>query len=135
MQQPGRLLVGHPFNPPHIIPLVEVVPGLQTPHESIEAALSFYRALGKAPQVIHKEIGSFVANRLQAAIFRECVSLVAKGVVRIEGGRCHRHAVGGSALGGGRTVPVVVLDHALAQRRDAGSRDAHDPAPVNDLNP
>jgi ketoreductase RED1 len=84
MQQPGRLLVGHPFNPPHIIPLVEVVPGLQTPLESVEAALAFYRALGKAPQVIHKEIGGFVANRLQAAIFRECVSLVAKGVVRIE---------------------------------------------------
>ena len=84
MQQPGRLLVGHPFNPPHIIPLVEVVPGLQTPPEAVEAALAFYRALGKAPQVIHKEIGGFVANRLQAAIFRECVSLVAKGVVRIE---------------------------------------------------
>ena len=84
MKQPGRLLVGHPFNPPHIIPLVEVVPGAETPGERVEAALGFYRALGKAPQVIHKEIGGFVANRLQAAIFRECVSLVAKGVVRID---------------------------------------------------
>jgi ketoreductase RED1 len=84
MVQPGRLIVGHPFNPPHIIPLVEVVPGQQTPPQAVQEALAFYRALGKAPQVIHKEIGGFVANRLQAAIFRECVSLVAAGVVRIE---------------------------------------------------
>ena len=84
MARPERMLVGHPFNPPHVIPLVEVVPGQATAPEAVQDALAFYRALGKKPQVIHKEIGGFVANRLQAAIFRECVSLVAKGVVRIE---------------------------------------------------
>ena len=79
-----RMLIGHPFNPPHIIPLVEVVPGAKTSHEAVSDAVAFYSALGKVPQVVHKEIGGFVANRLQAAIFRECVSLVAQGVVTVD---------------------------------------------------
>jgi len=79
-----RMLIGHPFNPPHIIPLVEVVPGAKTSPEAVKDAVAFYTALGKTPQVVHKEIGGFVANRLQAAIFRECVSLVAQGVVTVD---------------------------------------------------
>ena len=83
MDAPERMLIGHPFNPPHIIPLVEVVPGTKTSPQAVADAVAFYTALGKAPQVVRKEIGGFVANRLQAAIFRECVSLVAQGVVTV----------------------------------------------------
>ena len=81
MATPGRLLVGHPFNPPHVLPLVEVVPGPFTEQWAVDAAAAFYRGLGKTPVVLHKEIGGFVANRLQSAIFKECVHLVLEGVV------------------------------------------------------
>ena len=84
MREPGRLLVGHPFNPPHVVPLVEVVPGAQTPAEGAAAAADFYRSLGKVPVVLRKEIGGFVANRLQSALFRESVNLVLQGVVTPE---------------------------------------------------
>lgn len=84
MQEPGRVLVGHPFNPPHVVPLVEVVPGAQTPPERAQAAADFYRSLGKVPVVLRKEIGGFVANRLQSAVFRESVHLVLEGVVTPE---------------------------------------------------
>ncbi len=84
MREPGRLLVGHPFNPPHVVPLVEVVPGAQTPPEGAQAAAEFYRSLGKVPVVLRKEIGGFVANRLQSALFRESVNLVLQGVVTPE---------------------------------------------------
>ncbi|MGW4287203.1 3-hydroxyacyl-CoA dehydrogenase family protein [Streptomyces sp. NPDC004673] len=81
LRQPERLVVGHPFNPPHLVPLVEIVPGEKTSAETVERARAFYAALGKKPQVLHKEIPGFVANRLQSALFRECVHLVAEGVV------------------------------------------------------
>ncbi|GLY40565.1 hydroxylacyl-CoA dehydrogenase [Amycolatopsis sp. NBRC 101858] len=81
LERPERLVVGHPFNPPHLIPLVEVVPGEKTSPEAVERAVEFYRGLGKKPIVLAKEVPGFVANRLQAAIFRECVHLVAEGVV------------------------------------------------------
>lgn len=84
MTSPGRLLVGHPFNPPHVIPLVEVVAGSATEPAEVAAAVDFYRWLGKEPVVLHKEIGGFVANRLQSALFRESVSLVLQGVVDAE---------------------------------------------------
>ena len=84
MSDPGRLLVGHPFNPPHMVPLVEVVPGERTDPAAVEEAVAFYRALGKRPLVLRKEKPGFVANRLQAALFQECVSLVAEGVVTME---------------------------------------------------
>jgi len=81
LERPERLVVGHPFNPPHLIPLVEVVPGEKTSPEAVERTVEFYRGLGKKPIVLAKEVPGFVANRLQAAIFRECVHLVAEGVV------------------------------------------------------
>ncbi|SAK58097.1 3-hydroxyacyl-CoA dehydrogenase [Caballeronia glebae] len=83
MKEPGRLIIGHPFNPPHLLPLVEVVPSPQTPRELIDASLAFYRALGKHPLELRKEIDGFVANRLQSAIFRECVYLVSQGVITV----------------------------------------------------
>ena len=81
MTDPGRLVVGHPFNPPHVVPLVEVVPGAQTPPELAERVAELYRSLGRVPVVLRKEIGGFVANRLQSAVFREAVHLVLSGVV------------------------------------------------------
>ncbi|MFF2519502.1 3-hydroxyacyl-CoA dehydrogenase family protein [Streptomyces sp. NPDC058086] len=81
LRQPERLVIGHPFNPPHLIPLVEVVPGETTDREVVKRAVAFYTALGKKPQVLRKEVPGFVANRLQAALFREAVNLVVQGVV------------------------------------------------------
>jgi ketoreductase RED1 len=83
MTTPGRLLVGHPFNPPHVLPLVEIVPGERTEQWAVDAAVEFYRGLGKQPVVLHKEVPGFVANRLQSAIFKECVHLVLEGVVDV----------------------------------------------------
>ncbi|MEV6239621.1 3-hydroxyacyl-CoA dehydrogenase NAD-binding domain-containing protein [Lentzea sp. NPDC051838] len=79
-----RVLIGHPFNPPHLIPLVEVVPGEQTSEESIQKAVVFYRSLGRTPVVERKEIPGFVGNRLQAALSREAAYLVEQGVVSPE---------------------------------------------------
>lgn len=84
MPRPGRLLVGHPFNPPHLIPLVEVVPGEKTSEEAVDDAVAFYAALGKVPRIVRKEMPGFVANRLQRAIFRECCYLVIQGVVKVD---------------------------------------------------
>jgi ketoreductase RED1 len=84
MKNPGRMMVGHPFNPPHVMPLVEIVPGEKTSPEAVQEALSFYRALGKAPVVLHREINGFVGNRLQAAVLRESIYLVQQGVVSVE---------------------------------------------------
>src|SRR5271156_2658283 len=81
MRRPERLLIGHPFNPPHLIPLVEIVPGARTDPAVVERAVAFYRALGKKPQVLSKEIPGFIANRLQSALFREAVYLVSQGIV------------------------------------------------------
>ncbi|MBS0534984.1 MAG: 3-hydroxyacyl-CoA dehydrogenase [Proteobacteria bacterium] len=80
---PDRCVIGHPFNPPHLIPLVEVVGGEKTSQPAIDKAMSFYRAIGKHPIHIRKEVKGHVANRLQAALWREAVSLVAEGVVSV----------------------------------------------------
>jgi ketoreductase RED1 len=84
MKDASRLLVGHPFNPPHLIPLVEVVPGERTAPEATADAVAFYEALGKVPRVLKKEIQGFVANRLQRAIMREACYLVQEGVVTVD---------------------------------------------------
>lgn len=84
MRCPQRMLVGHPFNPPHLVPLVEVVPGKRTSEDAVRRAHDFYAGLGKRPVVLRKEIPGFVANRIQAAVIRESVSLVRQGVVSVE---------------------------------------------------
>ena len=81
MKDPGRVVVGHPFNPPHLVPLVEVVPSPSTPPPLVDEVVAFYRAVGKRPFVIRREIRAFVANRLQMALLRECIHLVTSGVV------------------------------------------------------
>lgn len=84
MKSPQRMLIGHPFNPPHLIPLVEVVPGRKTSLDAVKRAGVFYKSLGKQAVVLKKEIPGFVANRIQAAVIRESVSLVRQGVVSVD---------------------------------------------------
>ncbi|MFQ5786022.1 MAG: 3-hydroxyacyl-CoA dehydrogenase NAD-binding domain-containing protein, partial [Alphaproteobacteria bacterium] len=78
--RPGRCVLGHPFNPPYLVPLVEVAGGEKTDPAAVEAAMGFYRALGKHPIRLEREIDSHIANRLQEALLREAVHLVAEGV-------------------------------------------------------
>ena len=82
-RHPQRCVIGHPFNPPHLIPLVEVVGGAKTSSEAITKAMNFYRDIGKHPIHIRKEVRGHVANRLQAALWREAVHLVTEGVVSV----------------------------------------------------
>jgi 3-hydroxyacyl-CoA dehydrogenase len=82
-QHPERVLIGHPFNPPHLIPLVEVVPGEKTSEQAVEAALAFYTAVGKKPIRLRHELPGHVANRLQAALWQEAYSLVERGVATV----------------------------------------------------
>jgi 3-hydroxyacyl-CoA dehydrogenase len=82
-RHPERCVIGHPFNPPHLIPLVEVVGGGRTAPATIEGALAFYKAIGKRPIHIRREVAGHVANRLQAALWREAVHLVAAGVASV----------------------------------------------------
>jgi 3-hydroxyacyl-CoA dehydrogenase len=80
---PERVVVGHPFNPPHLIPLVEVVPGAKTSEGTVERALAFYASVGKRPIRLRQELPGHVANRLQAALWREAYSLVERGVASV----------------------------------------------------
>ncbi|GGF21982.1 hydroxyacyl-CoA dehydrogenase [Aliidongia dinghuensis] len=80
---PERCVIGHPFNPPHIVPLVEVVGGLKSARWAVDAAMNFYRAIGKHPIEIRKEVPGHLANRLQAALWREAIHLVAEGVATV----------------------------------------------------
>jgi len=78
---PERCVIGHPFNPPHLVPLVEIVGGTKTSEETIQRVAEFYTALGKRTVRLHKEVPGHVANRLQSALSREVYHLVAEGVV------------------------------------------------------
>ena len=80
---PERVVLGHPFNPPHLIPLVEVGGGKLTSEDAIERALAFYRAIGKHPIRLRREIKGHVANRLQAALWQEAFHLVSSGVASV----------------------------------------------------
>jgi carnitine 3-dehydrogenase len=82
-RHPERVVIGHPFNPPHLIPLVEVVPGEKTGEEAVERALAFYTAVGKKPIRLRQELPGHVANRLQAALWQEAYSLVDRGVATV----------------------------------------------------
>lgn len=80
---PGRVMVGHPFNPVHIVPLVEVVASDDASPDAVESATAFYRSLGKVPVVLRRPVPGFVANRLQAALLRESIHLIKEGVVTV----------------------------------------------------
>src|SRR5258705_7675948 len=80
---PERCVIGHPFNPPHLVPLVEIVGGAKTSEATIHRAIEFYEGLGKQPVRLRKEVPGHVANRLQAALAREVYYLVAEDVVSV----------------------------------------------------
>ncbi|WP_295530485.1 3-hydroxyacyl-CoA dehydrogenase NAD-binding domain-containing protein [uncultured Pseudacidovorax sp.] len=82
-EAPQRVVLGHPFNPPHLIPLVEVGGGESTAPDAIEHAMAFYAALGKRPIHVRREVLGHIANRLQAALWREAFHLVDQGVASV----------------------------------------------------
>lgn len=84
LKSAARFAVGHPFNPPHLIPLVEVVGGRDTAPETVQWCLQFYAHIGKKPIWIRKEAAGHLANRLQAALWREAVSAVVSGLASVE---------------------------------------------------
>ncbi len=75
-----RFLVAHPWNPPHMVPCVEVVPGSETSEEALQFLLDVLRSVGRAPVVLRKSAPGFVANRLQHALYREAVYMVEQGI-------------------------------------------------------
>ena len=79
-RRPGKVLVTHYFNPPHLLPLVEVVPGKETSDETVTAITDLLTKVGKRPALVQKEVPGFIGNRLQAALIREALSLVEQGV-------------------------------------------------------
>ena len=76
---PQRTVVGHPFNPPYLLPLVEIVGGKKTAESALRWARDFYLLAGKTPLVLNKEIPGFIATRLQEALWREALHMVANG--------------------------------------------------------
>ncbi|WP_031468098.1 3-hydroxyacyl-CoA dehydrogenase NAD-binding domain-containing protein [Sciscionella sediminilitoris] len=81
---PGRLVVGHPFNPPYLIPLVEVVGGEKSERWAVDWASEFYRQVGKSVITMDRELPGFIANRLQEALWREALHMVANGEATVE---------------------------------------------------
>jgi 3-hydroxypropionate dehydrogenase (NADP+) len=84
LRHPERSLIVHPFNPPHLIPLVEIVPSGRTSEETVSVARRFMKSLGKEPILVKKQLPGLAANRIQAAIFREVLNLLKDEVVGIE---------------------------------------------------
>jgi len=82
--KPDRCLIAHPFNPPHLIPLVELVPGNKTSPETIKTTHDFMLKLGKVPVVLKKELLGYIANRLSRRLYEEAVDLVNEGVATVE---------------------------------------------------
>lgn len=118
----NRVIVAHPFNPPHLIPLVEVVGGDRADTATVDRAIDFYTAIGKQPIRVQMELPGHIANRLQAALWREAYSLVERGAVSvadidtaISAGPGLRWALFGPLvnqhLSGGRDGLAHVLEH------------------------
>jgi carnitine 3-dehydrogenase len=83
-KHPERCVIGHPFNPPDMIPLVEVVGGNETSPDAIQQAMAFYASIGKKPIHLRKELPGHAANRPQAALYREVVYLIEQGMLSVE---------------------------------------------------
>jgi carnitine 3-dehydrogenase len=134
MKHPERLVCGHPFNPPHLIPLVEVVKGEKTSDEVLKCTYDFYKLLGKEPVILNKEVLGFIANRLQLAMYREAEQLVLDGVCSVEDidksvtfGPGLRWAImgpnlifhlGGGAMGGIKGLLTALHDSAAMRLKD-----------------
>ncbi|MEY3732978.1 MAG: L-carnitine dehydrogenase [Actinomycetota bacterium] len=128
-RDPARLVLGHPFNPPHLIPLVEVMGNERTSEGVVDQARAFYESVGKVTIEVRKEVPGHVANRLQAALWREAIHLVNEGVatvgdvdIAVASGPGLRWAVMGPTtlfhLGGDETG----LDSFLARYADSFNR-------------
>jgi 3-hydroxyacyl-CoA dehydrogenase len=83
-KHPERCVIGHPFNPPHMIPLVEVVGGKKTSPDAIQQAMAFYASIGKKPIHLRKELPGHAANRIQTALYKEVVYLIEQGMLSVE---------------------------------------------------
>src|SRR5918994_2885049 len=114
----ARMVVGHPFNPPYLIPLVEVVGGARTDPGAVVWAAAFYRAAGKYALTLERELPGFIANRLQDAMWREALHMVAAGEARSS-----------RSMPRSRPAPGCAADHGpvpdLPPRRRAGRHGAH----------
>ncbi len=117
-----QIVVGHPYNPPSIMPLVEVVPGPQTDPAIVDRAVAVYRSIGKLPVALQKEIPGFVGNRVQKAVLDEAMWLVQQGIIDPAGfDAIVRHSLGlrwastgvfeASHLGGGQAGIRHLLEH------------------------
>jgi carnitine 3-dehydrogenase len=84
LKYPQRSLIAHPFNPPHLVPLVELVAGKETDKTRLDQVYTFFESLGKIPIVLKKEVPGHIANRLSAALWREAMDLVGQGVANVE---------------------------------------------------
>jgi 3-hydroxyacyl-CoA dehydrogenase len=82
--RPEKCIIAHPWNPPHLIPLVEIVPGERTSNETIDITLELQTKLGKVAVLVKKEVPGYLGNRLAAALWREAIDLVEKGVATVE---------------------------------------------------
>ena len=85
LNKPGRTVIAHPFNPPHLMPLVEIVMGDRTSVSTAETVQGFMESLGKIPVRVNKQLPGFAANRLQTAVLRESLAMLADGVVDADG--------------------------------------------------
>jgi carnitine 3-dehydrogenase len=83
-KRPERCLAAHPYNPPHLVPLVELAPGPLTSPEAMSRAEAFYTAVGKEPVTLTRDVPGYLANRLSAALWREAVDLVLRGIATVE---------------------------------------------------
>ena len=128
MNAPQRAVVAHPFNPAHLVPLVEIVPGVTTEVAIAAEAKQFFDKLGKIAIIINREIPGYVANRLQAALWREATDMVLRGVVSVEdvdkalyAGPGIRYAFMGQHLvyhlGGGAGGIEHFIDHIGARKK------------------
>jgi 3-hydroxyacyl-CoA dehydrogenase len=85
MEHPARAVIAHPFNPPHLIPLVEIVRGDKTSSDTVSNVYRLMESLGKVPVRINKELPGFAGNRLQTAVVRESLAMLADGVIDADG--------------------------------------------------
>lgn len=119
---PERCIGAHPYNPPHLIPLVEITKGDHTSDATVQTAYDFYKRIGKEPIVLRKEALGFISNRLQLALYREAIDLVLRGVCSVEDvdkavcfGPGLRFALMGPSLifqlGGGKVGIKGLLEH------------------------
>ena len=122
---PERCLAAHPYNPPHLVPLVELAPGALTAPEALDRAAAFYTAVGKVPVKLSRDLPGYLANRLSAALWREACDLVLRGVATVDDvdkavsyGPGLRWAAFGPHLlydlGGGREGIVGQVEHLAA---------------------